>query len=137
MIIAGFFLKANEVRIVSLNGHRGSHELVSPKFNKLSLSKNPSQEEVATFSAAINAYCEDNNIEKVVLNRRASKGQGAGGAGTFLMEGVILARSTVCVELVHPATLRATDKRTLELKEVKPKTVDLGKAYDLAFELLA
>lgn len=136
MVVAGFLLKANEVRIVCLNGNRGAHTLVASKFNKLSLIKNPSQEDVSTFILAINGYCAENNIEKVVINRRASKGQGAGGAGTFLMEGAILATLNVGVELIHPATVRATDKRTVELKALKPKTVDLGKAYDLAFELL-
>ncbi len=137
MAIAGFFLKANEVRVVSLDGSRDSHQLVISKLNKLTINKNPTQEEVAVFIEQVQGYCALHHIEKVVLNRRASKGLGAGGAGTFLMEGVILACAKVSVELIHPATLRATDKRTSELKGLKPKTVDLGKAYDLAFELLA
>jgi len=136
MLVAGMFLKANEVRIVTLNGTRTAHELLAPKTNKFTLIKNPSQEEVVAFGEQIKAFCIEHSIDKLVLNRRASKGQGAGGAGTFLMEGVILALSPSCVELVHPATVRATDKRTSEFKALKPKTVDLGKAYDLAFELL-
>jgi len=136
MLVAGMFLKANEVRIVTLNGTRTTHELVAPKTNKFTLIKNPTQGEVVTFGEQIKAFCIEHGIDKIVLNRRASKGQGAGGAGTFLMEGVILALSTSSVEFVHPATVRATDKRTSELKALKPKTVDLGKAYDLAFEFL-
>lgn len=136
MVIAGLFLKANEVRMVSLSGTRESHEIVAPKVNKLTLNKNPTWEEVSQFAAEVKAYCGEHQVEKIVINRRASKGQGAGGAGTFLMEGVILATSAIEVELVHPATVRATDKRTAGLKDLKPKTVDLGKAYDLAFELL-
>ncbi|WP_076410135.1 DUF3010 family protein [Shewanella sp. UCD-KL12] len=137
MVIAGFFLKANEVRVVSLDGSRESHQLVVSKLNKLTINKNPTQEEVCVFIEQIQQYCTSHNIEKLVLNRRASKGQGAGGAGTFLMEGVILACAKVSVELIHPATLRATDKRYSDFKALKPKTVDLGKAYDLAFELLS
>ncbi|WP_299792823.1 DUF3010 family protein [uncultured Shewanella sp.] len=136
MLISGMFLKANEVRIVTLSGTRADHQLVAPKRNKLTLIKNPTQEEVRLFGEQVKAFCLEHGIDKVVLNRRASKGQGAGGAGTFLMEGVILALSPATVELVHPATVRATDKRTSDMKVLKPKTVDLGKAYDLAFELL-
>ncbi|MBE7215635.1 DUF3010 family protein [Shewanella benthica] len=136
MVIAGLFLKANEVRMVSLSGTRESHELVAPKINKLALNKNPSREEVSQFAAEVKAYCSEHQVDQIVMNRRASKGQGAGGAGTFLMEGVILATTSISVDLVHPATVRATDKRTVTLKDLKPKTVDLGKAYDLAFELL-
>ncbi|WP_394391540.1 DUF3010 family protein [Shewanella woodyi] len=136
MLIAGMFLKANEVRIVTLVGSRMSHQLVAPKVNKFTLVKNPSQSEVAQFGEAILAYCDEHKVELIVLNRRATSGQGAGGAGTFLMEGVILAMARINVELVHPATVRATDKRNAEFKDLKPKTVDLGKAYDLAFEFL-
>jgi len=136
MLVAGMFLKANEVRIVTLKGTRDAHELLAQKTNKFTLIKNPTQDEVAAFGEQVKAFCIEHSIDKLVLNRRASKGQGAGGAGTFLMEGVILALSPSNIELVHPATVRATDKRTSELKALKPKTVDLGKAYDLAFELL-
>lgn len=135
--VSGIFLKANEVRLVTLKGSRTEHQVIAPKVNKFSLVKNPSQTETREFVTQLQAYISEHNIAKLVLNRRATTGQGAGGAGTFLMEGAILASVEVEVEFVHPATMRATDKRCSELKQVKPKTVDLGKAYDLAFECLA
>ncbi|MCL1137625.1 DUF3010 family protein [Shewanella pneumatophori] len=136
-VVSGLFLKANEVRVVSLSGSRGEHQVIAPKVNKFSLLKNPEQADVKQFIAQLQTYLVEHNVEKVVLNRRATTGQGAGGAGTFLMEGAILASIDVAVEFVHPATLRATDKRCSELKSLKPTTVDLGKAFDLAFESLA
>ena len=51
-----------------------------------------------------------------------------------MLEGVFLAISPAPVEFVHPATIRATDRRNIEQKTEKPNTVDLGKAYDCAFE---
>lgn len=134
MVISGIFLKAKEARIVTLTGNRESHELVAPKINKLSLPKNPTQDDVGIFSQAFKAYCTDNSVDKVVVNRRATTGQGAGGAGTFLIEGVLLAVSPASIEFVHPATVRATDKREGDKKVHKPQTVDLGKAYDFGFE---
>jgi len=136
MSVTGMFLKANEVRMVTLVGSRTDHELVVSKINKLILIKNPSQSDVIQFGEAIGRYCTDHNVKQIVVNRRATSGQAAGGAGTFLMEGIILALASAKVDCVHAATVRATDKRTIELKGVKPKTVDLGKAYDLAFEFL-
>lgn len=130
------FLKANEVRLVTLLGSRTDHELVVSNINKLILIKNPSQSDVVQFGAAISRYCAENNVKQIVVNRRATSGQAAGGAGTFLMEGIILALATVKVDSVHAATVRATDKKASEFKGIKPKTVDLGKAYDLAFEFL-
>ena len=137
MIIAGLLLKANEVRIVILAGERASHSLVAPKVTKFSLLKNPTQTDVVTFIEQVNTHIASNGVNKVVLNRRATTGQGAGGAGTFLMEGAMLASCSVEIDFIHPATLRASDKKHSELKSCRPKTVDLGKAYDLAFECLS
>lgn len=134
MIVTGVFLKANQSRIITLSGSRTSHELLAEKFNKLALPKNPTQGDVEVFVQAFKAHCMSNGIDKVVINRRATNGQGAGGAGTFLLEGVLLATSQVPVEFVHPATIRATDRRGSGAKTKRPSTVDLGKAYDLAFE---
>ena len=134
MVVSGIFLKANEARIVTITGSKDSHKLIAPKINKLSLPKNPTQDNVDVFSQAFKAYCIDNSIDKVILNRRATNGQGAGGAGTFLIEGILLAISPAPIEFVHSATVRATDKREGEKKLHKPETVDLGKAYDFGFE---
>lgn len=137
MVVSGVFLKANEARIVTLTGNRNFHKLLAPKINKLSLPKNPTQDDVDVFSQAFKAYCVDNNVDKVLVNRRATSGQGAGGAGTFIIEGILLAVSPAPVEFVHPATVRATDKRELDKKVHKPETIDLGKAYDFGFEGLS
>lgn len=137
MVISGVFLKANEARIVTLTGNRDTHELVAPKINKLSLPKNPKQDDVDIFSQAFKAYCADNSIDKVVVNRRATNGKGAGGAGTFLIEGILLAISPAPIEFVHSATVRATDKKEAEKKVHKPQTADLGKAYDFGYEGLS
>jgi hypothetical protein len=137
MVVSGIFLKANEARIVTLTGSKNAHKLIAPKINKLSLPKNPTQDDVDIFSQAFKAYCADNSVDKVVVNRRATSGQGAGGAGTFLIEGILLAISPAPIEFVHSATVRATDKREIEKKNHKPETVDLGKAYDFGFEGLS
>lgn len=137
MVVAGIYLKANIARIVTLTGSKNDHSLISPRFNKLILPKNPLQDDVEVFSQAFKAYCADNSIDKVVINRRITSGHGAGGAGTFLIEGVILAISPAPIEFIHPATVRATDRREQGLKVAKPDTVDLGKAYDFCFEGLS
>jgi hypothetical protein len=137
MVISDIFLKANIARIVTLTGSRDNHSLVAPKFDKLALPKNPSQDDIEVFTQAFKAYCADNSVDKVIINRRATSGQGAGGAGTFLIEGVLLAISPATIEFFHPATVRATDKREGDKKTEKPGTVDLGKAYDFGYEGLS
>jgi hypothetical protein len=137
MVVAGVFLKSNYSRIVTLSGTRKNHCLLAKKVNKLDLPKNPVKDDVEVFSQAFKAFCVDNAIDKVVVNRRATSGQGAGGAGTFLIEGVLLAISPAPIEFVHSATIRATERKQQAFKSLRPATADLGKAYDLAFEGLS
>ncbi|WP_394203268.1 DUF3010 family protein [Shewanella waksmanii] len=134
MITTGILLKANEARLVTLTGNREDYAVADSDTNKLSIAKAPSQSDVAHFIQQLSSYLEQAGTQKLIVNRRATTGQGAGGAGTFILEGVILASVKVPVEFVHPATLRATDKRCSGLKVARPKTVDMGKAFDLAFE---
>ncbi|PLC42737.1 DUF3010 domain-containing protein [Ralstonia pickettii] len=134
MVIAGVYLKANLARIVTLAGDRSSHLIVASRFNKLELAKNPTQDEVEVFVQAIKAFCAENSIDGIVVNRRATAGQGAGGAGTFIIEGVLLATSPAPLKFVHKATITATDRREQQFKAQRPGTVDLGTAYDLAYE---
>lgn len=136
MITTGLFLKGNEVRLVSLEGTRAAHRVVATKVNKIAIPKAPTVEDITTFCEGFSTYCTEHNVQQLVINRRATTGQGAGGAGTFILEGVLLTITSVPLIFVHPATLKATDKRNSEFKADKPKTVDLGKAYDLAFEAL-
>jgi hypothetical protein len=134
MVVAGVFLKANMARISTLTGNRKSHSVAAIKFNKLELIKNPSQDDVETFILAFQAFCSDHAVDKVVINRRATAGQGAGGAGTFLLEGILLTGSPVPIIFIHSATIAATERRESNLKIHRPPTADLGKAYDLAYD---
>lgn len=134
MVVAGVFLKANLARISTLTGNRKSHTLIAPKFNKLELNKNPSQDDVEAFVMALKAFCSDHAVDEIVINRRATAGQGAGGAGTFLIEGILLATSPVPIAFVHSATIAATERKESLLKVQRPNTADLAKAYDLAYE---
>ncbi len=136
MISTGIFLKGNVARIVTLSGTRKIHEMIAKKINKLELPKYPKKDDVEAFVQIFNAYCRDNSVDVVAINRRATTGQGAGGAATFRTEGVLLATSPCPVNFVHPATVKATDRKKGELKKIRPGTQDLAKAYDLAFDVL-
>ena len=136
-IVSGVFLKGNDARISTLSGIRNDHSVISKRFNKLSLPKNPTQDDVEVFKQAFLSYCSDNNINQIVINRRAVSGMGAGGAMTFIIEGIFLSISKVPIEFVHIQTINATNRKEENNKSLKPKTVALGKAYDLAYEGLS
>jgi hypothetical protein len=137
MISAGLFLTGDTIRIVTLVGTREQHKQIAIKINKLELGADPDQEAVQTFCHTLRAFCADNAIDLVVINRRATSGQGAGGGATFRTEGILLTMCECPIKFVHPATIRATDRKHLGLKAARPSTKELSKAYDLAFEGLA
>ena len=134
MVVSGIFLKGNDARVVTLTGSRENHSLVAPKLNKISLPKNPTQDDVEIFTQTFRAYCTDNNIDIAIVNKRTTSGRGAGGTGTFVIEGILLAVSPVPIEFIHPATIRATDKKEGDKKLHKPGTIDLDKAYGFGYE---
>ncbi len=136
MVSAGLLLKGDLIRIVTLTGTREHHKQIAEKVNKLELGADPDQESVQAFCYAFKAFCVDNSIDLAVINKRATSGKGAGGGATFRTEGILLTMCPCPIKFVHPATVKATDRRHSGLKS-RPSTVDLAKAYDLAFEGLA
>lgn len=136
MVVLGVMLKGNAARFVALAGRQTDHTVVKSRVNKIELPKNPNKDDVDTFVQAFKAFCAVNAVDLLAINRWATSGQGAGGAGTFIVEGILLATSPCPVDFFHPATIKATTRRKAEFKALRPETVDLGSAYDLAFERL-
>lgn len=137
MVVSGIFLKSREARIVTLDGTKASHQRIANNIHKLSLPKNPTQNDVVQFRQAFIAYCQDHAIESVIINKRTTSGQAAVGGSTFITEGMLLSICEVPIRFVHNATVRATNRKEASLKTEKPDTVDLGIAYDYAFEGLS
>lgn len=133
-IIAGVVFSGNSCRIVSMSGTKQSHEILDIKTNKIEIDKNPSRADVATFVDSFQKYCNENGVDKIVYNKRISKGNMASSEESFIMEGAILASVSVEAERVHVQTIKATEKKHGELKTKRPSTAALGKAYDFAFE---
>lgn len=134
MISSGIFLKSDNIRVVTLSGTKENHNRIAKKVHKLQLPISSSKEEIEVFVQTLKAFCSDNQVDLISINRRNHKGTHAGGAATFKNEGIILATSPVPVQLVHPSTLAATERKYTDLKLSRPDTKVLGIAYDLAFE---
>lgn len=136
MVVLGVMLKGNVGRLIALSGRQTDHTVVKSRVNKLELPKNPSKDDVDTFVQAFKSFCAVNAVDLLAINRRATSGQGAGGAGTFIAEGILLATSPCPVDFFHSLTIKATNRKKAGLKTLRPETADLGIAYDLAFERL-
>ncbi len=138
MVVGGIFLKGNGARIVTLSGTRSSHLRLLSTFHKLELPAKPVQADVEAFVQTLQAYYADNRVDILCVNQRTmGKGTHAGGSASFRTEGIILATSPIPVTLVYPATISAELKKDAVDTAIRPDTLELAKAYDLAFTGLA
>jgi len=136
MVVTGIFLKLNLLRLVTLSGTKNEHEIIEVKFHKLQFPKNDNFEQIDMLKKTIVAFIKKNNVEKIAINGRARSGQRQGGADSFKIHGFLLAIIEYPIDIFFSATIRSTNTRENELKTKRPLTQDLGKAFDLAFELL-
>jgi Protein of unknown function (DUF3010) len=136
MNVVGFYLKADQLRIVTLSGTKLKHTRIEEKFNKLSIPRDNNPDKIEQIKATLISFLEANNIENIGVNGRAISGRMAGSPLSFKSEGILIAISNMLVKNIFPQTIRATDKKRLEDKTSRPSTKDLASSYDVAFELL-
>ena len=133
--ICGIDLDKNEARVVVLDGHAGSFELVPTAVTRLVLADPKSQTEVRAFQTAIQTFLDENGIEAVGIRERLSKGRMKGGTITFKLEGLI----QTCrqnVTLISPATIRkAISAANIDFTEL-PIPKHQHEAYGAAYCLL-
>ncbi len=107
MKVCGIELKANNAILSVVE----NNEFKNLKLKKITLEDDEKQECVKEFFLKIEEFLNQNCIEKIVLKKRAKKGNYAGGAVTFKMEGVIQLNSICSTHLVSAQTLSAFEKK--------------------------
>ncbi len=85
-----------------------SHIALTPK---IALMDGKSQDSVRAFADALGAFVRLNGIGKIAIRSRAGKGQFAGGAESFKIEGLIQAIPDVEVVLVSPIAISSHEKK--------------------------
>ncbi|MFK2822365.1 DUF3010 family protein [Arcobacter sp. YIC-80] len=83
------------------------------KIKKITLDDDESFEDIKTFSNNVNDFLKDNKIEKVFIKKRAKKGNFAGGAVTFKMEGIIQLNDICDVTLVSSQSVNSFEKKNM------------------------
>jgi len=136
MNVMGINLKSNRLRIVSLSGDKNNHARIEESFHQLEFPKSNDIDQIHIIRETILAFIHRNNIEAISINGRAATGPKSGGGLTFKTEGFLLGITPVPIQNIFTATVNATNRKQQELKTNQPKTKDLAKAYDLAFEAL-
>ena len=62
---------------------------ISLNLKKISIQNDENKSEIESFHETIKTFLRDNNIDKIIIKKRAKRGKFAGGADTFKMEGII------------------------------------------------
>lgn len=107
MKICGIELKSNNAILVLLD----DKEFIDLKIKKLVLEDDENQEDIRKFCNEFLLFLEQNEIEKIVIKKRAKKGNFAGGAVTFKMEGLIQLNPICDVDLISPQAISSFEKK--------------------------
>ncbi len=107
MKVCGIELKANNLILAVLD----NKEYIDIKIKKITLLDDESQENIRKFCNDFLLFLEQNEIEKVFIKKRAKKGNFAGGAVTFKMEGLIQLNPLCEVELVSAQAISSFEKK--------------------------
>ena len=83
------------------------------KIKKITLEDDESSECVKEFTSKVNSFLKENQIEKLFIKKRAKKGNFAGGAVTFKMEGLIQLNSICQTYLVSAQSVSSFEKKNM------------------------
>jgi hypothetical protein len=83
------------------------------KIKKLILEDDEKQGDIRQFCNDFLLFLEQNQIDKVVIKKRAKKGNFAGGAVTFKLEGLIQLNPMCEVELISPQAISSFEKKNM------------------------
>lgn len=107
MKICGIELKANNL-ILAVVENKGFLDL---KTKKITLDNDESQDDIRKFCNDFLLFLEQNQIDKVIIKKRAKKGNFSGGAITFKMEGLIQLNPLCQVDLISAQTISSYEKK--------------------------
>jgi hypothetical protein len=107
MKICGIDLKASNMILVVLENGK----FLDLKIKKVALENDENQNDIRSFCNDFLVFLEENSIGKIVIKKRAKKGNFSGGAVTFKMEGLIQLNPLCDVELVSSQTISSFEKK--------------------------
>ena len=134
MRICGIDLKSSDAILVIIESTNESFDIIKTDIQKLTLDDTNNAEHVKKFNTELKRFIKDNQIEKIAIKKRQTKGKFAGGAISFKMEGMIQLSPDAEVELLAGTTISKT------IKKNPPPAAKLFSyqqtAYETAYTLL-
>ncbi len=89
MKICGIELKASDTILAVIEVENNIIHYISLNLKKISIQNDENKSEIESFHETIKTFLRDNNIDKIIIKKRAKRGKFAGGTDTFKMEGII------------------------------------------------
>lgn len=109
--ICGFELKSSEAILVVVEFEDGNFDYVDTDPKRIRVGDDESTGDVQSFYDAFCNFLRDNHIDHIVIKKRAKRGQMAGGAVSFKLEGLIQLNGTVLVDLLSGQSIAAAQRR--------------------------
>lgn len=103
----GIELKSNQAILTVMN----EKEYVDLKIKKIVLENDEEQSSIREFCNDFLLFLENNDIEEIVIKKRAKKGTFAGGPVTFKMEGLIQLNPKCPVALLSAQALSSFERK--------------------------
>jgi len=113
MKICGIELKSNYtiLTLVDFNCDTRNIEYIDLKTKKITLEDDENQNSVISYDEQINEFFNENEVEKILIKKRAKKGNFSGGAVTFKMEGIIQLYKKAEVFLLSAQSISSYEKK--------------------------
>jgi hypothetical protein len=111
MRICGIELKSNQAILSVIDKEDDIVTYIDMKIKKIALEDDESQNAIRAFCNDLLEFLINNQINQVVIKKRAKKGNFAGGAVTFKMEALIQLNPHCEVRLIAPQAISAYEKK--------------------------
>lgn len=109
--VCGIELKSSEAILIVIENSSGTSDLIDTKPNKFKIGDDEDSSEVKSFYDAIVEFIRDNDIDIIVLKKRAKKGKMAGGSVSFKLEALIQLNGSVDTVFVSGQGIAAAHKK--------------------------
>jgi hypothetical protein len=120
MIICGIEMASSEARLILLSGTKSSFVHINIQPRKIMLADDEDATEVRAFRDSLFTFLRENGVTRVLIKKRGKKGEFAGGAVGFKIEGILQLYDACSVELVSPQTMAAVQRK---YSPISPSTV--------------
>lgn len=130
--VCGIELKGSDAIVVVIDTNSNEVDIVNTGVQKIILGDSDSAEDVHTFKETFHSFIRNYNIERIGIKKRNTRGQFAGGAVSFKIEGIIQLCNDADVFLIAPATIAAKKRKK---KINSPDSEKLSGYQSVAYEV--